>query len=165
MLERPYGPVTYGNAVRIVGHVRDAGDVTVEQRTGTPFWEPGPAVAPDPAGELAFTIKPTASTELRLVAGTIRAPGLKVPVAPLVRLAPPADRTALRGTTKPVIAGGAVQIQRLDGTEWTDVAEAVVDAQGAFIATLDVQPGVYRARYAPGNGLVAGLSSQIQVVT
>ncbi len=167
VLERPYGPVTYGNAVRITGHARAVGDVTLEQRTGTPLWQPGPMVAPDAGGEFTFTIKPTASTELRLVAGTLRAPGLKVPVAPLVRLTAPKATailpTSLRGTTRPVIAGGTVQIQRLEGTAWTDVADAPVDARGSFAVTLDVQPGAYRARYAPGNGLVAGLSPQIQV--
>jgi stage II sporulation protein D len=157
-LERPYGPVTYGNAVKITGRARGAGSVTVEQRIGTPFWSPAPPIQPDAGGAFAFTVKPTASTDFRLVAGTIKAPALKVPVAPLVLLAAPTDLTLLSGTTKPVIPGAAVQIQRLDGIVWTDVGEGVVDIQGAFTATLDVLPGTYRARYAPGNGLVAGLS-------
>jgi stage II sporulation protein D len=157
-LERPYGPVTYGNAVTITGRARGAGDVTVEQRTGTPFWSPAPPIQPDAGGTFTFSLKPTAALDLRLVAGTVKAPALKVPVAPFVRLAAPTDLTTLSGTTKPVIPGGTVQIQRLDGIVWTDVGEGAVDIQGAFTATLDVVPGTYRARYAPGNGLVAGLS-------
>ncbi len=157
-LDRPYGPVTYGNSVTITGRARGAGAVTLEQRTGTPFWSPAPPVQPDAAGSFTFTVKPTAAIDFRLIAGTIKAPALKVPVAPFVRLDAPTDLTSLRGTTKPVIAGGTVQVQRLDGVVWTDVAEAAVDVQGGFVATLDVVPGTYRARYAPGNGLVAGLS-------
>ncbi len=165
-LERPYGPVTYGNAVTIAGLARNTGDpVALEQRIGTPFWSPSTPVQPDASGAFSIAIKPTATLELRLTAGTTKAPALRVPVAPLVRLGAPTDRTTLRGTTKPVVPGGSVQIQRLDGTLWTDVAQAVVDDQGAFAATLDLVAGTYRARYAPGGGLVAGLSAQLQVVS
>jgi stage II sporulation protein D len=162
-LERPYGPVTYGSSVLISGLARDAGDVTLEQRAATPFWSPAPPVAPDDGGAFSFTVKPVATTELRLVAGTVKAPALRVPVAPLVRLAAPTDATGLRGTTRPVVAGGSVEIQRLDGIVWTPVAQAPVHAQGAFAATFDLVPGTYRARYAPGNGLVAGLSPRLVV--
>ena len=162
-LERPYGPVTYGSSVAISGVARDAGDVTLEQRTTTPFWSPAPPIAPDEGGAFTFSVKPLATTDFRLVAGTIKAPALRVPVAPLVRLAAPTDSTGLRGTTKPVVAGGTVEIQRLDGIVWTPVAQAPVDAQGAFAAAFGLVPGTYRARYAPANGFVAGLSPQLVV--
>jgi hypothetical protein len=162
-LARPYGPVTYGNSVVVSGVARDVGDAALEQRTATPFWSPAPPVAPDGEGAFSFTVKPLVTTDFRLVAGTVKAPTLRVPVAPLVRLAAPTDALGLRGTTKPVLAGGSVEVQRLDGVVWTPVAQAAVDAQGAFAATFDLVPGTYRARYAPGKGLVPGLSAQLVV--
>jgi hypothetical protein len=155
--------VTYGTSVVVSGLARDVGDVSVEQRAATPFWSPAPPVALDGEGAFSFTVKPLATTDYRLVAGTVKAPALRVPVAPLVRLVAPSDRLGLRGTTKPLVAGGRVDIQRLDGIVWTPVAQATVDAQGAFASTFDLVPGTYRARYAPGNGLVAGLSPQLVV--
>jgi stage II sporulation protein D len=162
-LSRPYGPVTYGSPVVLSGLARDAGDVALEQRAATPFWSPAPPVSPDGNGAFSFTVKPLATTDFRLVAGTVKAPALRVPVAPYVRLSAPAGTTGLRGTTKPVVAGGSVEVQRLDGLVWTPVASAQVDAQGAFSASFDLVPGTYRARYAPGNGLVAGLSPLLVV--
>jgi stage II sporulation protein D len=162
-LSRPYGPATYGSSVVVSGLAREVGDVSVEQRTTTPFWSPAPPVTVDGDGAFAFTVKPLRTTDFRLLAGTVKAPALRVPVAPLVRVATPTDRLGLRGTTRPVVAGGSVELQRLDGVVWTPVAQATVDAQGGFAATFDLVPGTYRARYAPGGGLVAGLSPQLVV--
>jgi stage II sporulation protein D len=162
-LSRPYGPLTYGSSIVVSGVARDAGDASVEQRTATPFWSPAPPVAPDGDGAFSFTVKPFATTEYRLVAAALKAPALRVPVAPFVRVAAPTDRLGLRGTTKPVVAGRSVEVQRLDWVVCTPVAQAPVDAKGAFAATFDLVPGTYRARYAPGNGLVAGTSPQLVV--
>ena len=57
-----------------------------------------------------------------------------------------------------------MQIQRLAGKAWTTVATAAVDGAGTFEATLQLQPGSYRARFAPGHGLVAGTTPVLQVV-
>ena len=61
--------------------------------------------------------------------------------------------------------GARVDIQRLDGSSWRPAATASVDAAGAFEARLDLTPGTYRARVAPGRGLVAGYSPALQVVS
>jgi hypothetical protein len=71
----------------------------------------------------------------------------------------------LRGTVRPVLAGAAVEIQRLNGgAAWQTVGRASVDASGEFAARMHVPPGSYRARVpAPGRGLVAGISSTLVV--
>jgi hypothetical protein len=87
-----------------------------------------------------------------------------VPVAPLVRFRAVTDPSHLDGYEKPALPGAKVQIQRLAGKAWTTVTTAVVDGAGAFEATLQLKPGSYRARFAPGHGLVPGTTPVLEVV-
>jgi len=48
-------------------------------------------------------------------------------------------------------------IQQQHGARWTKAATVAVAANGAFTGG-SLGPGTYRARYAPGSGLVAGVS-------
>jgi len=158
-LRRPYGPVPYGSPLTVTGAVRDAGEaLSLEQRAGSTAWQPGASVSPDAGGSFSVVLRPTVTTELRLVAGTVRSAVLKVTVAPVVTLATAEDATALTGTTKPAVAESTVEIQRQDGIVWTTAATAAADASGSFSVALPLAPGTYRARFAPGHGLVAGTS-------
>jgi hypothetical protein len=58
-----------------------------------------------------------------------------------------------------------VQIQRqgANGT-WTTVAQATPASDGSFQAAVNLVPGTYRARIAPGNGFAAGVSPVLTVV-
>jgi hypothetical protein len=56
-----------------------------------------------------------------------------------------------------------VAIQRQEGTSWTTVATAAVNDAGSFDAQLQLVAGTYRARVAPGHGLVPGLSPVLLV--
>jgi hypothetical protein len=87
-----------------------------------------------------------------------------VPVAPLVRFRAVTDPSHLEGYEKPALPGTTVQIQRLTGKTWTKVTTATVDGAGTFEATLQLQPGSYRARFAPGHGLVPGTTPVLEVV-
>ena len=128
-------------------------------------WQPIARLKPGAGGVVVATVKPLVSTEYRLSAPSklFGAP-IRVSVAPRVRLSPATVATSLRGLVRPVTPGARVDIQRLDGSSWRPAATASVDAAGAFEARLDLTPGTYRARVAPGRGLVAGYSPALQVV-
>ena len=64
---------------------------------------------------------------------------------------------------RPVIPGATVSIQRQQGTAWATVATATVDDAGSFDAQLQLIAGTYRARVAPGHGLVPGVSPVLLV--
>jgi 5-hydroxyisourate hydrolase-like protein (transthyretin family) len=61
------------------------------------------------------------------------------------------------------LAGASVAIQRQEGSSWTTVARTTTDTAGAFAAQLQLTAGTYRARVAPGHGLVAGVSPVLAV--
>ena len=66
---------------------------------------------------------------------------------------------------KPFFAGVAVQVQRQAASgAWTTVAQATPASDGSFQAALNLVPGTYRARVAPGNGFAPGLSPVLTVV-
>jgi hypothetical protein len=166
-LEPPTVPLEYGGRLKLKGVARGAGSqVTLEQRVSGALWEPAARLKPGTGGAVVATVKPLVSTDYRLSASAklFGAP-VRVSVAPRIRLAPATIATSLRGLVRPVIPGVRVDIQRLDGSSWRAAASASVDEQGAFEARLDLTPGMYRARVAPGRGLVAGFSPALQVVS
>jgi stage II sporulation protein D len=166
-LEPPTKVLEYGSKYKLKGVARGAGaQVTLEQRAVGAAWQLVARLKPGAGSVVAATVKPLVSTEYRLSTPTklFGAP-VRVSVAPRIRLAPATVATALRGLVRPVLPGARVEIQRLDGSSWRLAATASVDAAGAFEARLDLTPGMYRARVAPGNGLVAGYSPALQVVS
>ena len=120
---------------------------------------PGAAVAAGPDGRFAIGLAPAQTTDFRLVAGTVRGGAVRVPVAPAVELLP-----ALTGTVRPAVPGALVDIQLQQGLTWLTVASVPVDAAGAFTAA-GLGPGVYRALYSPGAGLVRGTSAPVEAVS
>jgi stage II sporulation protein D len=163
-LDRPLRPIVYGSAIQLTGRARGLPAVTLEQRGAGGLWEKAGVVTPAADGGFSVPLKPLASAEYRLASGTVRTAAVRVAVAPLVRLVPPQSTTALRGSARPVLPGATVVIERLQGTAWTSAASATVDERGAFEARLQLTPGSYRARLAPGRGFAPGLSPVLNVV-
>jgi hypothetical protein len=73
------------------------------------------------------------------------------------------DAGRLRGYARPVFPGASVALQRFNGSSWRTVARATIDENGSFEGTLELVPGDYRARLAPGRGFVAGVSPTLKV--
>jgi hypothetical protein len=88
-----------------------------------------------------------------------------VPVAPLVTLLAGSDGVSVSGVVKPVASGENVDVQRLDPNGWTTVVSATTGSGGSFQATLDLQPGSYRARVAAARGFATGISKTLTVVS
>ena len=105
---------------------------------------------------MTINTKPRVPTDYRLTSGAVRSSVAHVSVAPLVRFQGMPNAGKLRGYARPVFPGASVAIQRFDGGRWRAVARATVDAAGSFEATVNLSPGEYRARLAPGRGFVAG---------
>ena len=111
-----------------------------------------------------MVVKPPATTRYRLVSGKVTAAAVRVPVSPLVRLIAGRTPDQLRGYVRPlVLAGSTVFIQRQDGTRWITLTRASADADGRFLARLQLTTGVYRAFVGSGHGFVAGPSPVLQV--
>ncbi len=163
-LSAPPAPVVYGSSARLSGIARGLPSVTLQQRSG-PVWEAAGTVTPGKDGALSVPVKPTATTQYRLASGKAAAATVSVPVAPLVRFYPPRTPTELRGYMRPAIAGAPVLVQRQAGGVWTTVARAAVLADGTFTASLQLVNGTYRARIAPGHGLVTGTTPILQVAS
>jgi stage II sporulation protein D len=157
-------PVVYGSRGQVTGRARGLAGVTLEQRVSGSVWEKAAAVKPGQEGAFTVAVKPLTSTEYRLASGTLRSSPLRVAVAPFVRLAPPLTTTSLGGTTRPPLPGATVAIQRQEASVWRTATRAEVDDQGAFEAQLELLPGLYRARIAPGRGFAPGVSAVLNVV-
>jgi hypothetical protein len=136
--------------------------VALQQRVGG-TWRQVASMAAARDGSLNVPVKPRVTTQYRLAAGKVAAPPARVLVAPFVRLLPPRTQTELHGSIRPALGGASVAIQRQEGTSWTTVARATTDSAGVFAAQLQLSAGTYRARVAPGHGLVTGLSAVLLV--
>ena len=165
-LAPPTTALEYGGQLKLTGVARGAGaQVMLEQRVSGTVWEPAARLKLGAGGAVVATVKPLASTDYRLAAsGKLFGAPIRVSVAPRIRLSPATVATSLRGLVRPVLPGARVDIQRLNGSSWRAAASTTVDQAGAFEARLDLTPGTYRARVAPGHGLVAGYSPALQVV-
>ena len=73
------------------------------------------------------------------------------------------DAGTLRGYARPLFPGASVAVQRFNGSSWRTVARATIDENGSFEARLNLVPGDYRARLAPGRGFVPGVSPTLKV--
>ena len=150
-LSRPGGPAVYGKPLTVTGKAAGIKGAVLSQRIDG-VWQPLPG--------LSAKVKLLAPSSFRIAAGKVAGPVLKVPVAPLVRLG--AAARSLSGTVKPLAAGTTVELQQLSDAGWATVLEATSDEEGRFAAAVS-EPGVYRARTAPGEGFAEGLSAQLEV--
>jgi SpoIID/LytB domain protein len=162
-LATPETPVTFGGRISLNGVARSLPTVTLQQREQGAAWQQMGPVAPGPNGSVTVAARPKAPTDYRLASGTARSRLAHVAVAPLVRFRGMKNASTLRGYTRPVFPGASVAVQRLDGTSWTTVMRADIDANGNFEAHLPLNPGEYRARLAPGRGFVPGVSATLRI--
>jgi hypothetical protein len=162
-LANPDAPVTFGKKVSLSGLARSLPSVRLDQRLAGSGWQQIRPVSPGPGGVVTIRTKPQVPTDYRLTSGAVRSSVAHVSVAPLVRFQAMPDAGRLRGYARPLFPGASVAIQRFNGSSWRVVARATVDANGAFEATVNLIPGDYRARLAPGRGFVAGVSPTLKV--
>lgn len=156
--------LTFGSRLVLAGIARGLTDVVLEQRPLGGIWERAALVVSAGDGSFSLSVKPTLTTDYRLVSGKITLAPLRILVAPLVRLETPRVQTALGGTVRPVLPGTSVIVQRQAGTRWVRAASATVGEDGRFEAALELVPGTYRARIAPGGGYAVGVSPVLNVV-
>ena len=150
---RPGGPVVFGRAVVVTGKAAGVNGAVLQQRADG-AWKPvgGPG--------LKARLKPAAPTSVRIVAGKLTGPVLKVPVAPLVTAR--AQGAGVSGKVAPLAPGTTVELQRDSERGWFAVAQTTTGPGGEFSLALP-EPGVYRARVAPAGGFAEGLSAQIEL--
>ena len=159
-------PVVYGGRTKLLGLARSVQSVALEQRPATgSAWAGAARVKAAADGTLAVAVKPSLTTWYRLAVGSLRTNPVRIPVAPRVRFHLPAGAASLRGLVRPVLPRALVEIQRLDGTLWRTVARTRVDANGGFVASVQLHQGTYRARVSPGRGFVPGTTKPLEVVS
>ncbi|HEY2327914.1 MAG TPA: SpoIID/LytB domain-containing protein [Gaiellaceae bacterium] len=158
----PTGAVPYGAAASLTGFARGSvTDVSLESRPLGGTWTAVGPVAAASDGTFAASVSPSETTQYRLAWGNVRIGLAKVSVAPVVTAAVATD--GVGGSLQPVLPGVEVDLQVESGTFWATVASTVTDSTGAWSFTGTLAPGAYRVRCAPGNGLVAGVSTPVQV--
>jgi SpoIID/LytB domain protein len=162
-LATPELPVTFGKNVSLSGVARSLPSVRLDQRQLGSAWQQVGPVSPGPGGVVTIKTKPRAPTDYRLTSGSVRSSIAHVSVAPLVRFQGMPNAGKLRGYARPLFPGASVAVQRFDGSSWRAVARATIDAGGSFEATVDLSPGEYRARLAPGRGFAPGVSPTLKV--
>jgi SpoIID/LytB domain protein len=164
-LDRAAAPAAYGARTTLTGRARGVGKVTLEQEASSKVWEPAAQIVPKADGTFSTTVKVTSPTAFRLSAGRGIASGaIRVAVAPRVRIEPVEQRTQLRGLVRPVLPGVIVTIQRQTDSGWRPVASGKLDSGGRFVVRLELVPGTYRARVAPGRGFAPGVSPVLRVL-
>ena len=159
-LATPELPVTFGRNVSLSGVARSLPSVRLDQRQPGSAWQQVGPVSPGPGGVVTITTKPRVPTDYRLTSGSVRSSVAHVSVVRFQGM-PTAGR--LRGYARPLFPGASVAIQRFDGTTWRAVSRATIDAGGSFEATVNLAPGEYRARLAPGRGFAPGVSPTLRV--
>ena len=149
-VSRPGGPVVYGRAIVVTGKAAGVKGATLQQRVGG-TWKPigGPA--------LKARLKPVAPASVRIAAGAIAGPVLKIPVAP--RVTALLDAGAVAGTVAPHAPGTTVELQQDSERGWFTLARATTGAAGEFSFDPQVEPGTYRVRVPPTAGFAEGLST------
>ena len=160
----PAGTATYGSGITLLGAARGTPRVYLEARAYRGGWKSlGRLKVKN--GVITATVKPKLTTDYRLQSGGFRSAVVRVPVAPLVTLLAGSDGVSVSGVVKPVASGENVDVQRLDPNGWTTVVSATTGSGGSFQATLDLQPGSYRARVAAARGFATGISKTLTVVS
>ncbi|HEY3962189.1 MAG TPA: SpoIID/LytB domain-containing protein [Gaiellaceae bacterium] len=163
VLQPPKTAVPYGSATSLTGELRGAvSNVSLEERTIGGAWQQADPVVPGTDGAFSADVTPQVTMQYRLAWDNVRVGLARVNVAPaLVVQAPTAE--GLTGTVQPILGDTTVELQQEDGSVWGTVASTVTDGSGNWSFTGALAPGAYRVRCAPGHGLVAGVSSPVQV--
>jgi SpoIID/LytB domain protein len=162
-LSPPAKPLVYGIKSNLSGIARAIKSPRIE-RLANGSWQLVASVEAQSDGTFTTPVAAKTGGSYRVSDGKAASPPVKVAVAAFVRLDPVTSPSTLTGRARPIYTGTAVSIQRYEGMSWTRVASAKLDARGRFTAALDLTPGTYRARVAPGHRLVPGVSPVLNVV-
>ncbi len=157
----PPPTAAYGVSTQLGGVARGVAAVTLEGRPAGGKWATVAPVKADASGRFKVVVRPEAAMQYRLAVGDVRAAFINVPVEPVVDAS--VDAGAVSGTVRPPLPGAAVQLQRHNGASWATVATAKPDRAGAFAVGASIAPGSYRVRWAPGRGLLPGVSKIVAV--
>jgi stage II sporulation protein D len=160
-LDRPRTPLPYEARTKLTGSVRGLKGTVLEQRIPGSVWRSTPAFASSTGGSFAAVIAPRETIELRLRYGTVTTQVVRVVVVPSVTAGAAADGTGIAGRVRPLVAGGEVEAQQLRGKTWTTLDSTTPDSAGRY--ALQLSPGNYRIRYAPGGNLGDGYSGVVRV--
>jgi len=164
-LNAPTQPVTFGGRGKLTGIARGLSQAVLQQLQGN-SWADVAALKGDQDGVVSALVKPVLTTRYRLASGKVSASSVRVPVAPLARFYPARTQDQLSGYVRPAsLAGTTVLIQKQQGAAWPTVGQATVQANGDFLAKVQLTTGVYRARVNSGHGFVVGFSPVLQVST
>src|SRR5512133_1222473 len=164
-LTAPPQPVVYGGRGKLTGVARGLTQTVLQRLDGDKWTEVG-AVEADKDGAITALVKPTITSRYRLSSGKVSAESVRVPVAPLARFYPARRPDQLSGYVRPAsLTGTTVLIQKQQGAAWPTVGQATIEANGDFLAKLQLTTGVYRARVSSGHGFVVGFSPVLQVTT
>jgi stage II sporulation protein D len=164
-LTAPPQPIVYGGRGKLTGVARGLPETVLQRLEGDKWTEVG-TVEADENGVLTALVKPTVTSRYRLSSGKVTAESVRVPVAPLARFYPARRPDQLSGYVRPAsLAGTTVLIQKQQGAAWPTVGEATVEANGDFLAKLQLTTGVYRVRVSSGHGCVVGFSPVLQVTS
>ena len=156
------GIVVYGSPGTLSGVARGVTQITLESRVYGGAWKRGaPLTARN--GIVTVTVRPKVTTDYRIESGGFRSSTVRVPVAPLVQLAPGGDGVSVGGTVRPVLPAANVQVQRLDAGGWATVAQTTVRSDGSYGVVVNLRPGSYRARVIAGHGFAIGISDTLVV--
>src|SRR4051794_41817664 len=88
------------------------------QPGGAGTWTPVGAVTAAADGSLKVAVRPTVTTQYRLVSGKVTGSAARVAVAPLVRLTTPRTQTEPRGVVRPPGDGAPRLLPRPPGHGW-----------------------------------------------
>jgi stage II sporulation protein D len=164
-LTAPLQPVTFGGRAKLTGIARGLTQ-TVLQRLDGDTWTDVATLEADQEGAVTALVKPAITTRYRLSSGKVSAESVRVPVAALAHFYPARAQDRLTGYVRPVsLAGTTILIQKQQGAAWPTVGQTTVEANGDFLAKLQLTTGVYRARVSSGHGFVVGYSPVLQVST
>ena len=154
---RPGGAAVFGRPVSLTGRAVGINGAVLEQRVDG-IWKRLGTSGAAPSAKL----KLAAPGVVRITAGKLVGPTLRIPLAPLVT-AKAAGPLTLSGTVRPLAPGSVVELQVEQVADvWAAVAEATVGADGSFTAAVP-EPGTYRARVAAAGGFAQGLSGRVVV--
>jgi len=162
-LTQPSRPLVYGREVQLGGFARGLPRVTLESRPYGGEWKPL-ATLRSRGGRVSATLSPKVTTDYRISSGRFRSGVVRLAVAPVVKISPSVDRTSVTGFAKPLLPGAVVHVQRRGAVGWTTAVKTTITSSGAFVASLDLTPGTYRARVVAGKGFAVGLSPVLTVV-
>jgi stage II sporulation protein D len=163
-LDLPRGPVVFGSSVRLTGIARGLpGPVVASSPDGGSSWSKVGAPERGATGLVSLAVAPTRTTRYRIEVDGAASPALLVQVAPRVQLQSPSEPRSLSGIVRPRLTGADVTVERRQGSAWTPVSKARVDATGAFRTQLSLVPGSYRARVAATGSWAEGVAPALVI--